>query len=369
MTAPARKRERTPQGQSERAPPFELDGTTIPPGRRVTVELPLPGLYTRTAVTMPVRVVQGRRLGPCLVVSAAVHGDEINGVEIIHRLLRLKSLNRLRGTLLAVPVVNVYGFLNHSRYLPDRRDLNRTFPGSDGGSLAARLAHLFLDRILKHADFCLDLHTASIHRTNLPQIRGCLNDPAVEKLAKAFGVPVILNSDLRDGSLRAAAEERGVPMLVYEGGEALRFDELAIRAGLSGVVAVLRELQMLPALRRHTQKPKVLVARSSTWVRAPESGIFRCRRPLGASVLEGELLGTIGDPFGDRETPVNSPAAGITICHTQLPLVSQGDALVHVARFRDPGAVEERVDAFQEALADSDELAHPLPAEQLDDSE
>jgi len=350
-----------PAARAEPAPAFSVGGVSIAAGSRATIELPLPGLYTRAAVTMPVRVVHGRRPGACLLVSAAIHGDEINGVEIIHRLLRLRTLSRLRGTLLAVPVVNVYGFLNHSRYLPDRRDLNRTFPGSDGGSLAARLARLFLEQVLAQAGYCLDLHTASAHRTNLPQIRACLEAPEVESLARAFGAPVILNADLRDGSLRAAAQERGIPMLVYEGGEALRFDEMAIRAGLSGVVAVMRALGMLPGLRRRGKPPAPLVARSSTWVRAPQSGIFRCRRPLGSQVQAGELLGTIGDPFGDQETTVTSPLAGIIIGRTRLPLVSQGDALLHVARFRDPAVAEERVGAFREALAEADELGHPLP--------
>ncbi len=350
-----------PAAKADRSRNIVVGETEITPGSRATVEMPLPGLYTRAAVTMPVRVVHGRRPGPRLVVSAAVHGDEINGVEIIHRLLRLKALGRLRGTLLAVPVVNVYGFLGHSRYLPDRRDLNRTFPGSDGGSLAARLARMFLEQILSRATHALDLHTASAHRTNLPQIRARLDDPEIERLARAFGVPVVLNADLRDGSLRAAAYERGIPMLVYEGGEALRFDEMAIRAGLHGIVALLRALGMLPESRRRTPPPKPLVARSTTWVRAPESGIFRCRRPLGAKVLAGELLGTIGDPFGDQETAIVAPAAGITIGRTRLPLVSQGDALLHIARFRDPEAAEERVGAFHEALAEADELGHPVP--------
>jgi len=188
---------------------FSIDDTAIAPGSRQTVELNLPLLYTHTPVVMTAQVIRGRRPGPTLFVSAAVHGDEINGVEIIRRLIRSPALKHLRGTLIAVPVVNVYGFVRQSRYLPDRRDLNRCFPGSETGSLAARLANTFLEEIVAKADYGIDLHTGAVHRENLPQIRGSF-DPGgeVERLAKAFGSPVVLNADLRDGSLRSAALER-----------------------------------------------------------------------------------------------------------------------------------------------------------------
>ncbi len=185
--------------------PFRIQGQSIPAGEQAVIDLALPKLNSHTALSMPLHVVHGKKDGPRLFVSAAIHGDELNGVEIIRRLLEVKALRRLSGTLVAVPVVNVYGLIHQSRYLPDRRDLNRSFPGFAEGSLAARVAHLFIDEIVRHCSHGIDLHTGAIHRTNLPQIRANLDDAETERLAIAFGVPVVLNAALRDGSLREAA--------------------------------------------------------------------------------------------------------------------------------------------------------------------
>jgi predicted deacylase len=329
---------------------IEIGGAALEAGSRRTVEIQLPLLYTHTPVVMSVEGIRGRRDGPCLFVSAALHGDEINGVEIIRRLIRSAALKHLRGTLLAVPVVNVYGFVRKSRYLPDRRDLNRTFPGSEKGSLTSRLAYVFMEEIVRKADFGVDLHTGAVHRENLPQIRaGFDEDGLVERLAKAFGSPVILNADLREGSLRDAACRAGVPVIVYEGGEALRFDELAIRAGVRGVLGVMRELEMLRRTpgRARPRRAEPVVARSSQWVRASQSGILRAVRPLGARVKKGELLGWIADPLGGNEEPVEAPAAGIIIGKVNLPLVNEGEALYHIARFAEPDTAAEAVELFQ----------------------
>jgi hypothetical protein len=288
-----------------------------------------------------------------LFVSAAVHGDEINGVEIIRRLIRSPALKHLRGALIVVPVVNVYGFVRQMRYLPDRRDLNRSFPGSEQGSLAGRLANTFLEEVVAKANYGVDLHTGAVHRENLPQVRASFDDQGeVERLAKAFGSPVILNADLRDGSLREAARTLGVPVLVYEGGEALRFDEMVIRAGVRGVIGVMRELDMLrPSTRtRRQQRPEPVVARSSQWVRAAQSGILRAVKPLGAQVTKRELLGWIADPLGDNEVPVQAPVAGVIIGKLNLPLVNEGEALYHIARFGEPDAAAETVEQFQDEM-------------------
>ena len=313
---------------------FELNGVEIEPGSRQTIDLRVTRLYTHTAITMPIQVVNGRHTGPRLFVSAAMHGDELNGVEIIRRLLRLPALKRLHGVLIAVPVVNVHGLIHHSRYLPDRRDLNRSFPGSREGSLTARLAWLFMEEIVKNSTHGVDLHTGALHRSNLPQIRAHLNDAETLRLAKSFQVPVLLNSELRDGSLRQVAAEQGIPLLLYEAGEALRFDEVAIRAGLRGIVGVMRALEMLPPSKtRHRTRIEPVIARSSSWVRAPISGILRVTIPLGAHVRRDDPLGTISDPFGEQETAVTAPTGGIVIGRTNLPLANEGDALFHIARF------------------------------------
>mgnify|MGYP001822240187 CR=1 FL=1 len=326
-----------------------INGVAVSPGTRTTVDLPAGRLYTHAPMTIPVHIVSGKYAGPRLFIIAAIHGDEINGVEIIRRLLKLPGLKRLRGTIIAVPIVNVHGLINHSRYLPDRRDLNRSFPGSEKGSLAARLANLFMKEIVAQSTHGIDLHTGAQHRTNLPQIRANIDDAETEKLARAFNVPVIISSNLRDGSLREAAAEHGIPMLLYEAGEALRFDEVSIRAGVNGIVNVMRMLEMLPPSRSKSKKQmEPVVARSSAWVRAQDSGILRAMIPLGGRVKKNTLLGIVADPFGEREIQIIAPFSGIVIGRTNLPLVNEGDALYHIARFEDVKEVEAKVDEFQE---------------------
>lgn len=326
-----------------------INGISIKPGTRTTIDLPAGRLYTHAPMTIPVHVISGKEAGPRLFISAAIHGDELNGVEIIRRILKLPILKRLRGTLIAVPIVNVHGLINHSRYLPDRRDLNRSFPGSDKGSLAARLANLFMQEIVANSSHGIDIHTGALHRNNLPQIRANMDDAETERLARAFNVPVIISAILRDGSLREAAAEYGIPTLLYEAGEALRFDEVSIRAGVKGCINVMRALAMLPAQRNPAKKrSEPVVARSSNWVRAPDSGILRAMVALGGHVKKETLLGVVADPFGERETNIYSSYAGIVIGRSNLPLVNEGDALFHIARFGDVKDIAAKVDEFQE---------------------
>lgn len=312
---------------------------------------------------MAVNILVGRTPGPTLLVSAAIHGDEINGVEIIRRVLRHPALARLKGVLLAIPVVNVHGFLHQTRYLPDGRDLNRSFPGSSTGSLASRVADKFVNRILDRCDYALDLHTGARHRTNLPQIRVDLSNNESRELAIAFGVPVVMHSRLRDGSLREEAAGRDIPFLLYEGGESLRFDEFSIRVGVRGVMNVMRHLGMLPKSRRRTRTSDPLIARRSAWVRANTSGVLRSLVGLGSKVTEGDLLGIIGDPMGNEETAVHCPEDGIVIGKSNLPLVSEGDAVFHIACYygRSDDA-EEAINALQQELGsplDPDPLLGP----------
>jgi len=319
--------------------------TAVAPGQRVNINLPVAELYTSTPLSMPMQVICGRRSGPVLFISAAVHGDELNGVEIVRRLLQRKVLQSMRGTLLAVPIVNVHGFLNQSRYLPDRRDLNRCFPGSARGSVAARLANKFYRQIVAKADYGIDLHTGAINRFNLPQVRGNLDDEKTLALAKVFSVPVIINANIRDGSLRACAAERGVPMLIYEAGEALRFDEISIRAGLRGILNVMHLIGMLPEARRPGRVEPVL-ARATSWVRAPSSGIVNDRVKLGISIAKGQRLATISDPLGDEQESVIAPYDGIVIGRSNLPLAHEGDALFNLAAFESAAKVEDLVGEF-----------------------
>ncbi len=326
--------------------PVTICGTTLSPGERATVDVPATALSTHTEVTMPVHVLHGRRPGPRLFVCAATHGDEINGIEIIRRLMRQSALRRLSGTLIAVPVVNVMGFVALSRYLPDRRDLNRSFPGSTRGSLTARLANLFMTEIVDGSTHGIDLHTGAIHRSNYPQIRANLDNPEAERLADAFGAPIVINAGLRAGSLRASARERGIPVLVYEAGEALRFEEISIRAGLRGTLRVMRALEMLaPTKQSQKQTPSVTI-RSSGWVRAPCSGVL-CRAARNGTVVHaGDPLGMITDPYGETELKITARADGIVIGHSTLPVVNEGDALFHIGRTTGTEAAADAMDAL-----------------------
>ena len=245
---------------------FKISGITVKPGNRITTNIPVAHLHTHTEMTIPVHVIHGRKEGPVLFVSAAIHGDEILGVEIIRRLVQYKKLRQIRGTLLAVPVVNVYGFIHHSRYLPDRRDLNRFFPGSETGSLASRLAHIFITEIVEKSTHGIDIHTGSNHRINLPNIRARLDDPDTLQLAEAFGAPVIIDANVRDGSLRQAVMEMRIPILLFEAGEVLRFDELAARAGIRGILSVMCRIGMLSDGRAKRRKTAPLVSTVS-WAR------------------------------------------------------------------------------------------------------
>ncbi len=334
-------------------PPLTICGVSIKPGSTENLEIELPKLYNLPA-SISVQVIRGRRKGPVLFISAALHGDELNGIEIIRRLKRLAILRKLRGTLILVPVVNVYGLNTLSRYLPDRRDLNRSFPGSPKGSLAARIAKLFFDEIVRKSDYGIDLHTGAIHRSNLPQIRTNINNDATLRLAKAFEAPVILHSELRDGSLRAVAQEEGVPILLYEAGEALRFDEMSIKIGVKGVVNVLKALEMLPSnVKRRYRNP--LIFKQSSWLRAPESGMLRTVRALGDTVKKGDVIAFIDEPLGERSFELRSAFDGVIIGKSQIPLVQEGDAVFHIARSDNLEAAEERIGYFQEdALERSD---------------
>lgn len=336
--------------------PIEIGGQIINPGETKKLELEMPPLYTSTNMSIPVYVKCGKRPGPTMFVSAAIHGDELNGIEIVGRLIHSKSIERLRGTLIAVPMVNVYGVLNQSRYLPDRRDLNRSFPGSKKGSLAGRLANLFFKEVVSKCDIGIDLHTGAIHRSNLPQVRANLDDEEVLGMAKAFGVPVLLNADLRDGSLRQAASEAGVKILLYEAGQALRYDEFSIRAGVRGIINTMRHVGMLNKSRSKGHDIRRFIAQESGWVRAPESGLINHLAQLGDHVSKGDKLATISNPFGEILETIICPMDGVIVGKQNIPLAQEGEAIYHVGFFKRPDAVAEHVELLQDNLV-ADESA------------
>lgn len=327
-----------------------IAGQRIKPGERKRVMIETAPLYDFTSTGIPVEVVRGKEAGPVLFVCAAIHGDEINGVDIIRRLLRHKRLWRLKGTLIAVPIVNVFGFNTKNRYLPDRRDLNRCFPGADNGSLAGQMADIFMREIVSKATHGIDLHTGAIHRSNLPQVRGCFDDAETKRLAEAFGVPVMIHSDLRDGSLREAAQAHHIPLLLYEGGEALRFSETATRIGIRGILNVMEAIGMLRKQAKEVAPAESFHAHDSHWLRAPYSGILQAKVKLGNRVKKGQILGKISDPFGTHSFDIPAKYDGIVIGISMIPLFNKGDAVFHVATFENAKLVEQNIDQYQENI-------------------
>lgn len=336
---------------------FTIGGVEIQKGSNTSIYIELPKLY-HTPTKLPIRVISGKKSGPIVFISAALHGDELNGIEVIRRFRKLIILKKLKGTIILVPIVNVYGIMTLSRYLPDRRDLNRSFPGSERGSLASRVANIFYNEIVSKCDFGIDIHTAAIHKSNLPQIRTNFDNEQILKLAIAFEAPVVLDSELREGSLRAVAKENGTPILLYEAGEALRFDETSIRIGVRGIVNVLRENGMLPKLsskKAKRAKKSPIISKSSHWIRSSESGIIRTVKALGDIVVKDEVIAYIDEPLGDKTFSIKTPFAGVIIGKSEIPLVQEGDAIFHIARFGNLENAEDRMEHFHEnAMAESE---------------
>lgn len=327
----------------------QIEPAKLAPGRWHNLPLALPGAPGNSDATMHTFVRRGRKPGPTLFVTAALHGDELNGLEVIRRFMRSRKLRGLKGTVIVVPVVNVHGFGMGSRYLPDRRDLNRVFPGSASGTLASRVAEVLMQEVVLQSDYGIDLHTAALHRFNVPQVRAELNNPDVEAMARAFGVPLILNSELREGSLRQSAGNNNIPVLVYEAGEALRLDEISIRAGTRGITNVMMHLGMLSGVLK--VRTDQTVADTSYWERAADSGVFQCLVKPGTYIKKDQLLARIIGPNTMEATEVRSSRAGILVGLTQLALVYEGDALFHIARYRGMSEdVASQVERFHEEL-------------------
>lgn len=319
----------------------EVAGRTFPRGSKQRFDLELARLPTGTAESMPVAVIAGRRPGPRVWLSGAIHGDEVNGVEIVRRLVAMLDPRTMAGTVIATPIVNVFGFINESRYLPDGRDLNRSFPGSRRGSLAARLAAIYMRNIVDGSDVGLDFHTAAGHRANHPQVRADLEDDETHRLAIAFGAPFAIHAKVRDGSIRQAASERGCRVILYEAGQVQRFQEEAIRPGVAGTLRVLEALGMgswdvdppAPTVETHRTR----------WVRASRSGIAALHVELGQHVSKGDRIGTIGEALETRARAVRAHESGYVIAKNLDPLASAGDALVHIAVPGAPGRDEPAV--------------------------
>ncbi|TMM50496.1 succinylglutamate desuccinylase/aspartoacylase family protein [Qipengyuania marisflavi] len=354
------------QTDSSAPDPYEISGEVIAAGTRQNIAIPVSQSVSGLSANLALQVIHGKQRGPCIFVSGAIHGDEIIGTAVIQRLTALLHPETLSGTVILAPAVNIYGFVQHSRYLPDRRDLNRSFPGNPGGSLASQLAYCFLENVIDRCSLGIDIHTAAIHRYNLPQIRVASGSPYLIELAMAFGAPIIIESPLRPGSMRALAADRETPMLLLEAGEALRFDRHSIAIGAAGVLRVLAHIGMIAADDGLSHIGIPLRANRSLWVRAPRGGVSRRRHRSGDIVHRGDVLAQVGGLFGEDLMDVLSPLDGIIIGHTTLPVVNQGDALFHVAEVANFENAGKQAGSIIEAISVS---APPFPAEPLLDED
>lgn len=305
-----------------------IDGQSIEPGSSKFIELNVARLPSGTQISMPVHIIRSEEPGPVVLLSGGLHGDEINGIEIVRRFLQNFGTDKLlKGSIIAMPIINVYGFINFSRDVPDGKDVNRSFPGREDGSLASIVAHQLTHQILPQIDFGIDFHTGGASRTNYPQIRFEEGDQKAEEIAKAFSAPFTLNSAVIRGSFRETAKNLGKSVVVFEGGETLRIDPKTIESGLKGIRRVLYYYGMI------AQKPiagNTIFFKESHWVRAEVSGIFRYARESGNKVKVGQTIGYISSPSNDYSHKVVSPYNGHIIGHNNFPMVHKGDALFHI---------------------------------------
>ncbi|MEX1001791.1 MAG: succinylglutamate desuccinylase/aspartoacylase family protein [Crocinitomicaceae bacterium] len=305
-----------------------INGQTIPKNRKTTIDIKIANLPSNTPIDLIAKVYRAKKDGPTLLVIGGVHGDEVNGIEVVKRAEQMKMFsNLIKGNVIAVPLLNIYGFINYSRGLPDGKDVNRSFPGSFNGSLASRVAYTLRKKILPHVDFSLDFHTGGKSIYNFPQARVYRDDKESIKLAEEFGVPLLIKTSLISKTLRRTAHKMDIPMIVFEGGESLRMDEFSIEEGLKGLQRVLIARGMVKGMPEESRQ---IVIENSTWLRASRSGMLKCLKISGEYVKEGDVLGTITGPYGNFEAKVRAKKDGLIYGHNNQPVVTRGDALFHI---------------------------------------
>lgn len=308
--------------------PFHIQGQTIRAGEHAQVVLNIYKLPTHTLIEIPVFIFNGKEDGPTVLFLAGMHGDEINGIEVVRQLIKRKDVQKpLRGCIVAIPVINIISFLAGTRDLPDGRDLNRCFPGTRNGSLGSRIAFDLTETIIPQIDFGIDFHTGGAKINNFPQIRCVFDDPKNVALGKIFAPPMVVNSPFRENTLRKEAAKQGKHILVFEGGESHRFDYESVKQGIAGCVRMLNHYKMI---KTNAPKKKTVVLKKSSWVRAKSSGLFHTTKKSGGAVKKGEVIGMICDPYGEVEHELHSPHDGYIVGVNNQPVVNQGDALIHV---------------------------------------
>lgn len=301
----------------------------IGPGEAKDVRLEISETYTGDKICIPIRVIRAKKRGPAILVTAAIHGDEINGTGIIHDFLFGDEIVLKKGTLILVPVVNVFGFESHDRYLPDRRDLNRSFPGSVNGSLASRIADKLMTELVDKCDYAIDLHTAAAQRTNYPNVRADLSNPETKRLAIAFGCSLVLDGKGPEGSFRREATRRGCPTIILEAGEPYKIEPSLLQIGLRGIKNVLTSFGMIDS--KIEKPPFQALVRKTAWVRATVAGILKFHVSPGDFVDEHQPLATNYSILGYKQNIIESPAHGIVVGMTTMPAVKPGEPICNIA--------------------------------------
>ncbi len=308
-----------------------IGGEKVVPGESRLLQITIDRLPTGTLIDIPVYVVNSKRRGPVVLVQAGLHGDEINGIETVRRMLAEKKFGVNAGAIIAVPILNIFGFIHFSRDVPDGKDVNRSFPGTKTGSMASRIAYYYLSEIMHQIDYAIDLHTGGGQRHNFPQIRYTAEDERSVALAKVFNAPIAFPSKLIKGSFRNAAYKMNIPTIVFEAGESMRFDESAISQGMHGILKILKHLKMIaevePKYARHNE---TVYLERRRWLRAPTAGMFIPKSTNGSAIDKGQLLGVITDTFGKKTKKINAPFDGYICCVNHQAVVNQGEALFHV---------------------------------------
>jgi uncharacterized protein len=303
-----------------------IAGQEIQPGQFTEININIARLPSHTVIETPIYVSRGLEDGPVLALTAGMHGDEINGMEIVRRILDSGLHKPKRGVTVCMPVVNLYGFLNYSREVPDGKDINRSFPGNKTGSLASRVAYNLMREVIPFIDYGIDFHTGGAMRTNYPQVRSVLKDPTNMDLARAFCAPFTIDAPFRPNSLRKEAARKGKHVIVYEGGESLRFDQLAIEQGIAGTLRMMKALHMIDTAPEPTEENRVIW--STSWVRAKHAGLFQPTVQCGQLVHKGDWIGTITDPFGEFKENIHAVNSGYVIGLNNIPVINAGDALM-----------------------------------------
>lgn len=336
---------------------IKVCGESIYPGESLPLAMRLPELYSCMPAYMPIKVFNGKEKGPTLLVFSSINGDELNGIEIIHRLTGLKRLKKLKGTLIAIPVVNVFGLANKSKYLPGGVILSESFPGSKDGTHAERIAHLFISELFTLADYAISLETGPLNYTHLPEVATELKDENCKALAKTFGAPVINQAENKSNTLQAYARDHKKKLLTFTAGETRRFDYSSIKLGVRGVLNVMSHLGMLSEkeFKTSTKKP-TFISSSSEWVRTPHSGIASTRAKIGAHVQAGQHLASVHDPFGNYGTEkITSPMEGVIVGVNNVPLVKEGEALFELASFSDDEKAAHHFEQWNDSAPNSHE--------------